>query len=214
MNFSIKNVKIKNLTICGDCDENVSSGTKSSFLQIDEKPEKFEEMMNEVTSPEELDSLTQKLGISARLVNYHLATPADLSFLNLEGINQAIHLPIMVSSREGGRESLYKLKKGETVLAGIFVNDKGILLRYIKRETGEGTFAEDGDRYRYSLKDTKGNLVYEGVGELTITDKKIGKGSVKFIQTRTDQIADKVGKMNVDVWIFWSCIKIRAEKDA
>lgn len=209
MNFKVQNVKIDTVKIWNDCLDQFPASKGPIF--ISKEPPLLDTIKEQINTPEELDSLTQDLNIPSRLINYHLATPADLSVLKLNGLNKTIHLPVQISTREGGRKSLYKLKKGEEVLAGIFVNSNGIILRKVSKISGDSRFAKTGDGYKTTLLDSQNNIIFEGTGELEIIDKKVGHGKIKFIQTDTPQVSlikggDKIQYVNV--WVIFSGIYI------
>jgi hypothetical protein len=167
---------------------------------LPEIPPQFDQLGNMVDGPADIDEATKALGIPARLVNFYLATPADLSGFGI-GVEKAIHIPIAITTREGGRKSLYYLEPGEEVLAGIFVTGDSLVLRYIKRETGEGVPARTGDQYNIRLANRDGQNLFQEQGTLTVLDATKGKGEIKTASSKTD------------VWIFWSCIRIRHETE-
>ncbi len=152
-----------------------------------------------------MDDLTKNLGAPSVLINYHLATIVDLSYLNLKGLNNAVHLPIMIGFREGTRNSSYTLKPGQTAMVGMYITNSGILLRFWERETGKAEFCEIGDVYKYSLKSIDGTLYYEGRGKVEEFDKEKGAGKIGLKQTETSQVSQKVKEVH-EYSILWSCI--------
>jgi len=167
-------------------------------ITIADTPPIMEKLLATVAHPDQIDEATKKFGVPARLLNFHLATPADLSSI---GLDNMLHIPVAISKNEGGRKSLYYLEPGEEVLAGIFVSSNEIALRYIKRETGSGTPAQTGDIYSLRITTRDGEVVFEDRGELEIIEPRIGHGQVNL------------KKSKVDVWILWSCIRVRTETE-
>lgn len=167
-------------------------------LTIPDTPPAMEKLLAMVAHPYQIDEATKNLGIPPRLLNFHLATPADLSSM---GLGNMLHIPVAISKSEGGRKSLYYLEPGEEVLAGIFVSSNEIALRYIKRETGNETPAQTGDIYSLRITTRDGETIFEDRGDLEVIDPRIGHGQVNL------------RKSKVDVWILWSCIRVRTEKD-
>src|SRR6478735_7684605 len=121
-----------------------SQAIRTEDFRVPGRPAAIDQLRDMVHAPDDIDQATRKLGLDPRLMNVHLATVVDLSPL---GLGSALHIPVQISNREGGRKSLYFLNVGEEVLAGVFVRDLGLLLRYIKRTSGKGSRAESGDTY-------------------------------------------------------------------
>src|SRR5881398_1704284 len=86
--------------------------------------EKFAELLSH---PSQIDGASHRLGVPATLLNFYLAQPADFSSI---GLGNGILIPVQITTRKGGRKSLYYLNPGEEVLAGIFVTDQVIALKY------------------------------------------------------------------------------------
>jgi len=163
-----------------------------------------------VTGPVEIDNKCNELGVPAILANYDLATPINLSFLNLD-MTTGVHIPHQISEREGGRKSQYYLEVGETLLAGIITTQDGLMLRNVTRVTGSGPQANNGDIYREQWKSRTGEMIYEASGPLEILDPSKGKGKVVLTQTSTPQVAPPGATRSVSVWVLWSCIKVETE---
>src|SRR6266566_5138071 len=98
--------------------------------RIPELPPLAAKLFQQVYHPDEIDEATKNLQIPASLLNFYLATPIDLSSV---GLGQAVHIPVQITAREGGRKSLYYLKAGEEMLEGIYVTNQVIALHFIKR---------------------------------------------------------------------------------
>jgi hypothetical protein len=119
-----------------------------------------------------------------------------------------VYIPVQVSSREGGRKSLYFLAPGEEVLAGIFVTSDGIALRYIKRLTGKDVPAQTGDAYSERITSRDGRPVFEGIGRLEVFDPTKGFGRLVIDRTADGRV---LRVRRIDLWIFWSWIRIIIE---
>jgi hypothetical protein len=150
-----------------------------------------------------------ELGIPAELFNVELATPADLSYLNI-GLGKSVYIPKQISDREGGRKSQYLLCKGETVMTGIYANNCGILRRFVTRLTGDSPKAKTGDIYEETLTSRSGQVIYKGTGVLKITDEKKGIGEITFAQTRAPQYSQGASS-KTKVWVLWSCILVEQD---
>ncbi|MBQ6277995.1 MAG: hypothetical protein IJK62_14965 [Bacteroidales bacterium] len=178
----------------------------AEIIKLKEVPCKVEELINLTSSPSEIDDVTNELGIPAELLNVGIAVPTSLEFLNI-GLKNAVYIPRQVSERAGGRKSLYYICKGETIMAGIYTAECGILKRYVTRLSGEGCPAKTGDMYMEELKNIEGRLIYQGVGTLNILNEQKGIGEIKLSQTDTKQFS--IGATDeTEIWILWSCIKV------
>lgn len=173
----------------------------ASLAVIPEEPPQLQDLFGMVSHPSEIDDATKALDIPARLVNVHLATPADLSGYEI-GLGKAVHIPVAIADQEGGRKSLYYLDPGEEVLAGYFVTGDSIVFRYLRRDTGEGVPAKTGDQYSIRLATRDGETLYEDRGILTVVDPSKGVGEIKTEKSKTD------------VWVLWSCIRVRHESES
>src|SRR5439155_16646299 len=90
----------------------------STFAEPGTKIKTMRQQFKDVQHAGELDAATKNLGFPAFLLNFYLATSVNLSPIGLEA---AVHIPVQITEREGGRKSLYDLAQGEQVLAGIYV---------------------------------------------------------------------------------------------
>ncbi|HZU04054.1 MAG TPA: hypothetical protein VFA10_30610 [Ktedonobacteraceae bacterium] len=129
--------------------------------------EKLDKLTGRIDHPDELDEVTKDLGAPAYLLNFHCATPMDLSPI---GLGEAVHIPVQISQREGGRKSIFYLDQGEEALVGILVTNQGIALRFMKRETGNSPRAQKGDIYSTRITSREGEPIFEGKGELDEID--------------------------------------------
>jgi hypothetical protein len=157
-------------------------------------------VLERVERPEDLDPVSKELNVPAQLINFHMATLSDLGML---GLGQAVYLPVAISEREGGRESLYFLRPGQEVLAGIFVTNSGIALRYVKRETGSELPAQSGDVYTERLTTREGKALFAGQGKLEVVDPSIGRGRVVLTQTPR---GERLPTQTSFTWWGWSFI--------
>lgn len=149
----------------------------------------------EVRHPSEIDAATERIGIEPSLVNFHLASIVDLSFIKLD---QGVNLPIQISSRRGGRKSLYYLHPGEKVLASIVTTSTRLLLRYVSRDSGRSVPAQGGDEYTEEFRSVDGRLLSASKGKLEILDAAKGEGRLVF----GAEDSPSASKWR---WILWSC---------
>ena len=175
---------------------------RRASIRLAEAPAAVEDLKNSVRRPEDIDGATRRLGIEPRLLNFNLATPVDLSEM---GLGRAVHIPVQISEREGGRKSLYFLNPGEEVLAGIFVTDDGLALRYVKRLTGRGSPARTGDTYETRVTTADGKAVHREEGRLEVLDPERGTG--QFVPVERERGVPR-RPSRVKVWVLWSCILI------
>jgi hypothetical protein len=127
-----------------------------------------------VQHPSELDVATKNVGMPASLLNFYFATQVDLTSIHL---GKVVHIPVMISTREGGRKSIYFLDQNEEVLAGIYVTcEGGIALHFVKRMTGSTIPAQKGDLYSTRITNRGGELIFEGREKLLRFDPQTGAG--------------------------------------
>jgi len=148
----------------------------------------------EVNHPADIDAATARLGISPFLINPYVATTVDMSFI---GLGVGINLPIQITTRQGGRQSLYFLHPGEKVLASIVATSHGLVLRYVSRETGRSIPAQGGDEYSEEFRGIEGNVLSHSEGKLEILNAAKGEGRLVFPE------GSPASKWR---WILWSCI--------
>src|SRR5437016_1696750 len=148
------------------------------IIRISSIPSTTETLIKRVHQPSELDEAVKNLNIPASLLNFHLATPLDLS---LAGLGQVVHIPVQISEREGGRKSLIDLEAGEETLAGIYVTNRGIALRFIQRVTGSSLPAQTDDTYRVRLTNREGEVAFQGTLKLEVTDALAGAAKFHLI---------------------------------
>ncbi len=150
-------------------------------------------LQEEVNHPADIDAATERLGISPFLINPYLATPLDMSFI---GLGRGVNLPIQITTRQGGRRSLYFLHPGEKVLASIVATSRGLVLRYVSRDTGRSIPAQAGDQYSEEFRDIEGNVLSRSEGKLEILNAAKGEGRLVFPE------GSPAGKWR---WRLWSC---------
>lgn len=162
-------------------------------------------MTEMVRQPADIDRATELLGIPASLVNPALSSSVDLTFL---GLGLAIHIPVQVSDRDGGRKSLYYLQPGERALTGFLATKDALISRYTTRESGNSMPAATGDEYSEELRGADGSVIAKLYGKLEIEDLSRGHGALTFSRG-TPESVDKMVKDRPNlswVWYFWSCI--------
>ncbi|HEX8139269.1 MAG TPA: hypothetical protein VF544_17030 [Pyrinomonadaceae bacterium] len=175
-------------------------------IKLPDMPAAAERVLGSVSGPEQIDDVTKRAGLGARLLNFNLATPVDLSYA---GLGKVVHIPVQISEREGGRKSLYFLNPGEEVLAGVFVTDDGLALRYVKRLDGKGTPARTGDMYQTRVTTAQGKAIFQEQGRLEVIDAAHGRGQLVPLEN-----GGATGQQRTSVWIAWSCILIVRDKKA
>ena len=157
------------------------------IVGISSTPSIVKELSKRALQPDELDEVTKNLGIPAFLLNFYLATSVDLSSI---GLGNVVHIPVQITKREGGRKSLYYLNPGEATLAGIYVTNQGIALRFMERVTGRSLPAQTGDVYFERITNREGEVISQREGTLEIVDPLTGTG--KFHFKRLDGVLDDV----------------------
>lgn len=180
----------------------LGSASAQSPVAIPSTPPVIERLGSLVQRPDHIDAASNQLGIPASLLNVHVATPADLSSI---GLGRGIYIPVQISSREGGRKSLYFLNLGEEVLAGIFVNSDGVALRFVRRVSGRAAPAQTGDTYLERITSRDGKPVFEGLGRLEVLDASRGFGRLIFDRTPDGR---PLRAPRTEVWLYWSYIRL------
>lgn len=159
------------------------------------------EQFKQVNHPTELDAVTKSLGLPASLLNFYFATVVDLSEI---GLGPAVHIPVQVSEREGGRKSIYYLDQNEAVLTGIYVTTSfGLALRFMTRVTGSTLPAQAGDIFATRITNREGTVVHEeqvklekfgpsagGIGHFSSQSAAGAQSSVSFIGSHLHYVPD------------------------
>lgn len=146
----------------------------STFEEQNRMMETLKGKLVEVQDPGKLDEATKNADMPAALLNFYFATQVDLSSIDL---GTAVYIPVMISTREGGRKSVYFLDKNEEVLVGIYVTrEGGVALRFVKRVTGSSLPAQAGDVYATRITSLDGEMVSEGQEQLQEFDPQTGAG--------------------------------------
>src|SRR2546428_10095750 len=165
------------------------------IIRISKRPPSMEKLRQQVHHPDEIDEVTRKENIPASLLNFHLATPVDLSSV---GLGQGVYIPVQITEREGGRKSSYYLKAGdEETLVGIYVTNQGIALRFMKRVTGESLPAQTGDIYEQRITSRERELISQFEGKLEVINPLELTGRILPLQP-TDS-----SKSVPDIPVFW-----------
>lgn len=149
------------------------SSTPSTSEEQNRIIDTLKEKLLAVQDPSQLDEAAKNMGMPAALLNFYFAIQEDLSAI---GLGKAVYIPVMISKREGGRKSVYFLDQNEEVLAGIYVTNQGIALRFMKRVTGSSLPAQAGDVYFERITNREGELIYEGSAKLLTFDPQRGIG--------------------------------------
>lgn len=157
-------------------------------------------------NPSFLDDAVREVGAPPFLANYHLATPADLTRLDI-GFGEAVYIPHQISDKQGGRKSQYALQPGESVIAGLYFAQNMLFKKEVTRETGSGTPAQEGDTYRVDLKARDETLYYQGKGTLQILETSPIKGKIIYSKTDAQQVAAQPEDWP-DVWFYFSMIVV------
>jgi hypothetical protein len=157
-----------------------------------------------VRKPDDIDAVTARFNASPRLLNFHLATPMDLSAI---GLGKVVYIPVQISTKEGGRKSVYTLNAGEEVLTGIYVNDGGMALDYVKRLSGTGNPAQKGDAYAERITSREGRVIFQGEGSLEQFNSRTGEGTIKIKGSVGSGSPTALVIYTVTTSKFWSCFK-------
>ncbi len=155
-----------------------------------------------------IDAATREAGFAPVLLNYHLASRAELP------VGPAVYLPRQISEHDGGRESLWTLEQGKEILTGIYVTGDGIVLRYVKRESGRTKEAADGDLFSTRLTTAEGKTLARIEGTFKALDRDVGLAeleSLKVTYTAPGWETLNVEKIKVRIWLFWSKITVTIE---
>jgi hypothetical protein len=154
-------------------------------------------LIESVDHPDQLDAMTQRLGIGAALVNCNAASVMDLADI---GLGQVVHLPVQVSDRQGGRKSLYFINPKERIRAGFFVNGQGAAERYVTRETGTSFPAATGDIYTEEVISMTGEVIVKMKGKLEVIDRSKGHGRIEYEVIE----GARIGALVSCTWWAWS----------
>lgn len=150
----------------------------------------LESILSAADSPETMRAALSKGALPSISVVPTASSEADLTKL---GLGKGIYLPIDLRTRA----SVYELKKGESVVTGVFVTDKGIFAKRISFLSGDKI--ESGSQMRIELVGSDGEPRISGDGKLNILDPKRGYGRIEVSNK------DLLGK---SIWIGWSFIDI------
>lgn len=146
------------------------------------------ELLGAIDHPDKIDAVTRAMDMGPRLYNFHLATKVEADI-----VDAGTYVPVQISTREGGRQSLYLLDVGQEIVAGTLITKDAILDRIIRRDSGVNGPAKEGDLYTIRYVDMRGNEVAKRQYALHIVDAEHGIGTL--------------GE-NTEVWILWSAIHV------
>lgn len=128
---------------------------------------------------EDIDKVAERAGYTSYLMNLHLSRHLDLTSLKL---GSGAYVPVMISTRSGGRKSMLDLQVGESVVIGALISDRGVLLRHMLRKKGETKELASGDIIRETWQTLDGRKVATvniNVTKVRLEDGQIiGQGSV------------------------------------
>lgn len=144
------------------------------------------------------DEIPKRLASGARLLNYPYATIVEFRS------GTALYIPVAVSDSPSGRRTVYELRVGEKTLMGIFVQNNRLYEEYFTRR--------DNDRYDVVVTTLNSDdVVFSGEGTLERIDERVGVGRMSVTGTSTDSSGATAKETKTEVWVLWSCIRIRHE---
>jgi hypothetical protein len=162
---------------------------EQALSAISEQAPQVAGIAQQVSSPDMIDRITASHGLTARLYNFYLATR-----LTQQPLGEGLHVPVQISQRSGGRESLYFLQVEEETIAGTFITSSDIFDWHVRRLTGSTPQAQTGDIFETwhtkldgSVADTPHQYT------LRVLDENNGIGVLEG---------------SFYLWILWSCIRI------
>jgi len=181
--------------------------TLKGLLEKQQISQRVYDLAQALSGPKDLDSLTEKHRMPALLMNPFLATVVTLPEMKGPSGSRpvlagpAVHIPVQISSRSGGRPSLYHIEKDKQIIPGVYVAQDRILLRHVTRLSGSGEVT-DGDRFHEEIRTTAGVPMFSAEGPIKILDKNKGIGRIQLGPDRFSGIT------STDVWVIWSCIRV------
>lgn len=111
-----------------------------------------------------------------------------------------VHIPIQIGTGPGARGSVFKLKKGQSTVAGLYVTSGGVYTREVSRKTGTGALAE-GDRLEERIADARGKTVQRFSYVVTGIDASTGTMRVSNAARGTVSTGTIVNSRNGWCWI-------------
>jgi hypothetical protein len=151
-------------------------------------------LLKEIRSPDDHDRATEQLGLAAKLLNLNFASKFQTP------IGEALYIPIQISKREGGRQSLYFLMSGKEATTGVLIIGMDIYYRVVRRDSGKETPAQTGDRYTDSIYSLNGEVISQTPGTLHVLDPSRGIG--KFLPDALS--TNKEASKSPCGWYAWS----------
>ena len=124
-----------------------------------------------VRRPEDIDRIATRNGAISYLMNPHLAGPMDLTNL---GLGTGAFVPVLISKRSGGRKSTFQLKRGESIVVGALISEKGITLRSVRRDTGRSKIVAVGDALTETWQTLDGKTLVVSQMNVVHADYKTG----------------------------------------
>ncbi|HEX8818873.1 MAG TPA: hypothetical protein VF794_03035 [Archangium sp.] len=181
-------------------DENQQSNQKKAdevMTKAQQQVPQLGRVMSELRGPDDHDRATAALGLEATLANFHMRSTVTTP------LGPALHIPVQISKRDGGRKSLYFIKTGEQVIAGVYVIGSELYYRAVRRDSGEHVPAETGDLFTESILSTDGAVVHESQGRLQILDFSRGMGMLEPVAG-----GNSLAAPDASVWVGWSFVKV------
>lgn len=142
-----------------------------------------------------LDAPSAQAKLSPRLMLPELSSTFD------GPAGPVAHLPAHVSTREGGRVSLFELMPGATSTVGVYVFEGRVYDRRVTRLDGAGQLAK-GDRLEEQLVDANGQVAQTFVYQVTAVDYVSGSAQFSNIKDGGFENGDIVNGQKG--WC-WSC---------
>lgn len=206
---NLKSIQAHTVQVCGlilalllsGCVQ-VEKAEPFALERIKIEPKQRETLLKKVKpprNPQEIDKLTKQLGAPSYLLNVYFASTDDLSDI---GLGPVVDIPVQISKREGGTKSVFLLKPGEKILKSILASDRGLALKFIKRETGSAIPAKVGDLYSEEITNLQGELVVRMAGQLKAFDPNLGSGEIHFEDKKPSE--GPTPKYSRKVWVIKS----------
>lgn len=172
-----------NINLCHE--DFCSADDNSTTVQVSESAIKtidsywLGQAMGEVNHPRDIDERTSKAGLEPTLLNPYFAQQADLSALNIPGVQQGLAIPVQISDRKEGRKSVFFAGKDQPVNDMMIATPSGMIASEITRTSGNKERAKEGDQYVWSLKSLTGKTIFSINGKLDSLSEA-GEGRLVF----------------------------------
>jgi hypothetical protein len=144
---------------------------------------------------EDLDPAAVSAGLSVRLMLPELACTSD------GPSGPVVHIPVHITTRAGGRVSLFELATGETATVGSYVVEGRVYDRRVTRTTGAGVLNR-GDRLLEKIVDSDGVMVQSLSYSVASIDRAAGTATFENIRAAGLETGDLV---NDQLGYCWFC---------